>query len=122
MSHFTDRLPRNVEQGAVRSLKYSNDVVTTDGGFEVRNARWSTPLRTYEISFPTSTRTDATYLAVIALYQKTLGGTHSFDFQDWTDETGRTLVPVRFDTPLQITGIDIHHDHIEHITLVEVRL
>lgn len=120
--HLSDRLPSQVEQGAIRRLDYHTEVVTTDGGHEVRNARWSSPLRTYEISFPTSHRADDVYQAVIALYEKALGGLHSFDFKDWTDESGSTLVPVRFDTPLSITGIDRRLDKIEQLTLREVRL
>lgn len=121
MTHFTDRLPQQVEVGAIRHLTYSNEVVKTDGGAEVRNARWSAPLRSYEISFPTAVRTDPTYLAVIALYDMTLGGTHTFDYAEWTDNTQSTIIKVRFDSPLSIQGVDIKHDHIETLTIVEVR-
>lgn len=119
MSHLDQYLPSTVEQGAIRRLEYSTEVVTTDGGFEVRNARWSTPLRTYEISFPTSKRTADTYLAVRALYEAAKGGLHSFNFKDWT---AGEVVAVRFDTPLNIQGIDHNLDHIETLTLKEVRL
>ena len=122
MSHLADRLPSQVEQGAVRLLDYKTEVVETDGGYEVRNARWINPLRTFEISFPTSTRDDATYQAVISLYEKAKGGLHSFNFKDWTDESGATFIAVRFDTALSITGIDHRLDKIEHMTLKEVRL
>ena len=120
MAHLTITLPRQVEQGAIRRLNYSNDIVTTDGGREVRIARWAQPLRHYEISFPAAVRTDAIYLAVISLYNASLGGLHSFNFTDWTDSG--TVVPVRFDTPLVITGLDINHDHIDTLTLIEVRV
>lgn len=121
MTHYSDRLPQQVEVGAIRHLTYSNEVVKTDGGSEVRNARWSTPLRSYEISFPTATRDNAVYLAVLRLYDLTLGGTHTFDFAEWVDNSLSTVVQVRFDSPLSIQGVDIHHDHIETLTLVEVR-
>lgn len=122
MTHFTTRLPQQVELGAIRNLNYENEIVTTDGGYEVRNARWSSPLRTFEISFPTANRSDPVYQAVVALYAQTMGGLHSFEMIDWTDETGNTIVPVRFDTPLAIRGVDKYHDHIETLTLKEVRL
>lgn len=121
MTDFTDRLPSTVEQGALRRLSYATDVVTTDGGHEVRNARWATPLKTFEISFPTSRRDDDVYQAVVFLFEKTLGGLHTFLFKDWTDESGSSLIRVRFDSPLEITGIDRRLDHIEKLTLMEVR-
>jgi uncharacterized protein (TIGR02217 family) len=123
MAHLAATLPKQLEVGAVRKLNYSTEVVTTDGGREVRNARWATPLRTYEVSFPTALRqTDPVYQAVVSLYAAALGGLHSFSFVDWTDGTGSTIVPVRFDGPLTITGIDHRLDHIDQITLTEVRL
>lgn len=119
MADLPDFLPSNVEQGALRRLRYSTDVVTTDGGYEVRNARWAEPLLTFEISFPTSKRNDDTYQAVRALYEKSLGGAYTFGFKDWAD--GGAVKTVRFDSPLSITGIDRNLDHIETITLVEVK-
>lgn len=119
MADLPDYLPSNVEQGAVRRKRYSTDIVTTDGGFEVRNARWSEPLLTFEVSFPTSKRTDDTYLAVQALYEKAKGTLYSFNFRDWAN--GGNVIAARFDSPLTLTGIDRNLDHIETLTLVEVK-
>jgi len=121
MTHFAMRLPVQIEVGAVRDLEFSTDIVTTDGGNEVRNARWSTPLRRYQLTVPTSKRDDAAYLQVINLYMVTLGGAHTFEFAEWVDETQGTIVKVRFDSKLSITGIDKYRDHIETFDLVEVR-
>lgn len=121
MAHLGMRLPREVELGAVRRLEYSTEVVKTDGGHEVRNSRWSEPLRSYDLSFPPSRRDDPVYLAVITLYEAAKGGLHSFDIAEWIDETEATIIPVRFDSPLTINGIATHLDHIETLTLVEVR-
>ena len=122
MTHFTHRLPRQIEVGAIRRLQYSTTVVKTDGGGEVRRARWSAPLRSYDISFPAAKRDDAVYQAVLYLYELTLGGLHSFDMAEWVDEAEATIVPVRFDSPLTILGINRRLDHIETLTLVEVRV
>lgn len=121
MAHIDTTLPEEVELGAIRRLKWETEVVTTDGGYEVRNSRWSSPLKTFEVSFPPATRDNGIYQAVIALYEAAEGGLHTFNFTDWTDETGGTVVRVRFDSPLEITGIATHLDHIETVTLVEVR-
>jgi hypothetical protein len=118
MAHINTTLPREIELGAVRRRKYQTEIVTTDGGHEVRNARWSAPLRTYEISFPPSRRDDPNYIAVCALFDECLGGLHTFSMTDWTD--GST-VKVRFDSDLSLTGIDPRYDHIDSLTVVEVR-
>lgn len=48
---FVDQqLPADIEAGAKAKPRYSTDVITTDGGWEVRNSRWSYPLFTFEIS------------------------------------------------------------------------
>lgn len=120
--HHAVNLPEQVELGAVRRMEWRTEVVTSDSGREVRNNRWATPLKTYDLSFPPSQRDDAVYVAVVELYELVEGGLHSFNFVDWTDETGATVIPVRFDTPLTITGLAPHLDHIETLTLVEVRL
>lgn len=118
MAHLAASLPVEIELGAVRRLRWGTEVVTTDGGYEVRNNRWATPLRSYDVSFPPSTRDDPVYLAVIELYEAAEGNLNSFDFTDWTDSQ---IVRVRFDTPLEITGLATHLDQIENVTLVEVR-
>lgn len=118
--HLPDFLPREIEIGAVRRLENQTEVVDTDGGYEVRNNRWTGPKRIFEVSFPTAVRDDPIYLDVIALYDLAQGGLHSFNFHDWTDESGGTVVPVRFDSPLEITGLATHIDHIETLTLKEV--
>lgn len=118
MADLTSTLPDEVEIGAMRRLEYKTDVVETDGGFEVRNARWSEPLKVYEISYPHSQRTDANYLAVLALYDEAKGGLLSFNFTDWTDDT---TVEVRFDSPLEIESPAGHLDHIVSMRLKEVR-
>jgi uncharacterized protein (TIGR02217 family) len=119
MAHLNESLPPEIEIGAVRRIRWGTEIVTTDGGYEVRNNRWATPLRTYDIAFPPANRDDPIYLAVVALYEAAEGSLHSFDFTDWTDNE---VIAVRFDTPLEIVGLATHLDQIENMTLVEVRL
>lgn len=122
MAHLAASLPRRVELGAVLRDDWGTEVVTTDGGHEVRNSRWSTSLRAYDVSLPPMRRDDPDYEALRELFTEAKGKLHSFNFHDWTDETHATIVAVRFDTPLQITGIAQHLDHIDTFTLAEVRL
>lgn len=111
-------LPEEVEIGAHRRLEWKTDVTETDGGFEVRNSRWSQPLRVFEISYPHSTRTGSIYLAVLDLYEEAKGGLYSFNFKDWTDGQ---IIPVRFDSALEIDTPAGHLDHIVSMVLKEVR-
>lgn len=120
MTDFADHLPEEVEIGAVKRTEWGTEIVTTDGGFEVRNNRWSRPKLSFEVSFPHSRRDDDIYQAVIALYEKCEGMTHSFLMTDWTDESGGTVVRVRFDSPLEIMSPASHLDHIETLILREV--
>jgi Conserved hypothetical protein 2217 (DUF2460) len=122
MTHLATFLPGEIELGPVQRTDWGIEVVTTDGGYEVRNARWSAPLRTFDISFPPSTRDGEVYQAVKQLYADSMGGLHSFNYRVWDDESGMTIVPVRFDSPLEIEGMAGHLDHIATFTLKEVRV
>lgn len=118
MPDLATRLPGEIELGAVRRADRRTQVVEQDSGHEVRNNRWSSALRVYEISFPVSTRDGSVYQQVLELYEEAQGGLYSFNFTDWTD--GTTL-PVRFDSELQITSPAGHLDQIGALVLKEVR-
>lgn len=122
MAHLIASLPQEIELGAVRRLDYGTETVQTDGGYEVRNNRWSAPLRVYEISYPPAHRDDPVYLAILNLYDEAEGMLHSFDYHEWIDETESTIVPVRFDSPLEITGLTPDIDQVVSLVLKEVRL
>ena len=111
-------LPEEVEIGAVRRLDWGTKSVEQDNGTVVRNNRWSTPLRTFEISFPISDRAGSVYQAVLALYEEAKGGLYSFNFIDWTTEE---TVVVRFDSELQIATPTGWLDHIGQLVLRETR-
>lgn len=121
MTHLATFLPPEIELGPVQSSDYGIDIVTTDGGFEVRNARWSSPLRTFQVAFPASTRDGEVYNAVRDLYAESMGGLHSFNYRVWDDESGTTIVKVRFGSPLEIEGLATHLDKIATFSLIEVR-
>jgi uncharacterized protein (TIGR02217 family) len=199
MTHISARLPAEVELGAIRRDNDDIEVVRTDGGHEVRNARASQSLLEFDISYPASLRDGSVYLAVRAAYKAARGRLYSFDFRDFSEYqatnevfgegdgvttafpliksytfgtetherrifrpvsaialkgdgvvigsgysvnyatgvvtftgapangvelswTGEFNVPARFETPMEISGIATHLDHIENMTLVEVRL
>ncbi len=67
---------------ATKRRAYSTEVVTTDGGAEHRNARWSASLSEWDVTIPACKRSSADYLALIALFEATLGSLRSFTFHD----------------------------------------
>jgi uncharacterized protein (TIGR02217 family) len=120
MAELAIELPNSIEIGATKRLEWIPEIVTSDGGKEVRNQRTSRAKRYYDIAFPTCTRDNAAYLAVLQLFEESMGGNDSFWITDWTDESGETKVKVRFDGELQISSPAGHLDHIDTFTLVEV--
>lgn len=119
MGHIATTLPDEIESGATQVRDYSTQIVTTDGGHEVRNNRWASPLRRYEASYSALERDGATHTAVVDLFEEAEGSLHTFNFADWTDGSGTVRV-VRFDGPLELTGIANHLDEVS-FRLVEVR-
>lgn len=117
--HLWLSLPQKMEIGAVRADDWAADVVETDGGYDVRNTPWSTPLRQYHLALPIKAADDADFVALRAMWSNALGQVHSFNFTDWID--GDT-VRVRFDGGLQFTTpkrMQLHHT--DTFTLKQVR-
>lgn len=114
-SQFT----RNIEIGALRIDGQDGlEVVTTDGGKEVRNARTELDPRQWEISLPPcSTSDSADYDSVRQMWRDTERGAHSFLFYDYIDDE---LVRVRFASPVQISMPAGHLRKIETFTVREV--
>jgi hypothetical protein len=114
------RFTENVEIGAVRIHgQDSLEVVTTDGGKELRNLRAENEPRRYDISLP-MVHLDgdtADYDATRQLWADSGRGLEPFWFHDFVDEED---VLVRFETPLQITAPAGHLRHIDTFTLKEV--
>ena len=82
---IADTLPTQVELNAIIRPKFSTEVVTTDGGWEVRNSRWAYPLHEIELSFPASKRDATNFLAVRDLYYAAGGSAETFLFKAWND-------------------------------------
>lgn len=118
--HLANQLTRNIEIGAVRIHSQDGlEVVTTDGGKEVRNLRAEDEPRRWEVSLPTASTNGDTddYEAVRQMWADTERGLHTFWFYDFIEDE---LVKVRFESPLQITAPAGHLRHIDTFTLKEV--
>jgi hypothetical protein len=118
--HLAAQLTRNIEIGAVRVHNQDSlEIVTTDGGKEVRNLRATDEARRWEISLPTVSTSGSTtdYDSVRQMWADSERGLHTFNFYDWVEDE---LVKVRFDSSLQITAPAGHLRHIDTFTLKEV--
>lgn len=87
-----DRLSRNIEVGAIARPRYMTDVITTDGGYEVRNQRWSYPLFEFEFNIEPGNRRpgsgDDGLREFINLFHAAAGRYDTFRFRDWGDYQG----------------------------------
>jgi hypothetical protein len=118
--HIASQFTRNIEIGAVRVHGQDGlEIVSTDGGKEVRNLRAEAEARRWEISMPTINTNGDTddYDSARQMWADTERGLHTFDFYDFIDGE---LVKVRFDSPLQITAPAAHLRHIDTFTIKEV--
>ena len=118
MAHIAAQLTRNIEIGARREDSIDGlEVVTTDGGQEVRNSRADFEPRRYEIAGYTCTIDNEDFVSMRAMWRDTERGLHTFNFYDWIDQE---IVKVRFETPMSITSEAGHLFHIDTLTLKEV--
>jgi hypothetical protein len=121
MAHLNLQLTHNIEIGAVRIHgQDSLEIVTTDGGKEVRNARAEDEPRRFEFSMPTvniETGDTTDYDAVRQMWADTSRGLDTFNFYDFVE---LEIVKVRFESPLQITAPSKGLRHIDTFTLKEV--
>lgn len=90
MTFINTRLPTDVETNARRIEDELIDVVRTDGGYEVRNARHSQALYSYEIDFGPRDYDEETQADVYEMWRASRGGLYAFRFRDW-DTKNSTL-------------------------------
>lgn len=120
MSHIDERLPENVEIGAVRIDPQDGlEVVRQDNLRSVRNSRVDADPVQWEIAFPvTNVEGDSTaeYTAVRVMWQQTERGLHTFNFKCFVDGA---VHKVRFDSPLQTEAPAGHLRKYQTMTIVE---
>jgi uncharacterized protein (TIGR02217 family) len=91
MTVFVDqRLPMEIEAGAKARPRYSTDVITTDGGWEVRNSRWAYPLMEFDITaFEPATHESDEYDVLdefLDIFHVCGGSAGAFRFHYWRDK------------------------------------
>jgi hypothetical protein len=119
MAHLNFTFPTRMGNGAKRIARWDVEIVSTDGGGEVRNSRWSEPLWTFEVPIPIFASDDhEDFQFIQQLWEDANGATHTFNF--WDDLKQVTRV-VRFEEDLQISDVVGPYRQFETIRLQEVR-
>lgn len=85
---IADRLDAEIECGAKARPKFSTEIVTTDGGWEVRNSRWRYPLHQFEFNLEPNPRDEADFLEFRDLFYAAGGCDETFLFRHWADDEG----------------------------------
>lgn len=80
-----DRLPDDIECGARARPRFSTEIVTTDGGWEVRNSRWAYPLHEFEFNLSPNPRDAEDFLHFRDLFYAAGGSDEAFLFKHWAD-------------------------------------
>lgn len=112
-------LPTAIENGARRTKRRDIGVATQDNGNEVRNTRWSGPLRVWEIEFNNADIDHPDHATVEQMWDDTLSGVYTFN---WTDEKANNEpVRVRFDADLTFTNTVGPFYHLDTFVIKEVR-
>lgn len=99
---LSSRLPEEIEAKAVKRIFYATEIVPQDGGGEVRTARWANAKAEWDVAVPPMFRTEADYLATIALFHEALGSADTFPFCD--PETGDDVAARFKDDAITISG------------------
>jgi uncharacterized protein (TIGR02217 family) len=80
------RITDHIGAGAIIRPKFSTEIVKTDGGFEVRNSRWSYPLHEMEFDLSPGVAGDDDDLEELReLFYAAGGAAESFKFRDRFD-------------------------------------
>lgn len=83
---LNELLDIDVIAGAKARPRYSTDIITTDGGFEIRNSRWSYPLFQFEFDvMPGFREGDEAIDAFINTFHVVGGAFGVFRFNYWRD-------------------------------------
>jgi uncharacterized protein (TIGR02217 family) len=84
-----ERLPNEIEAGAKAKPRYSTDIIPTDGGWEVRNSRWSYPLMSFEFNIEPGTRDENEHDVLdqfLEMFHACGGSAGAFRFNYWRDK------------------------------------
>jgi uncharacterized protein (TIGR02217 family) len=83
---INDLIGLALEAGAKCRIRYSTDVIVTDGGYRITNSRWAYPLHTFEFNLSPGYREDDAALdAFIDLFHAAGGAAGVFRFHYWRD-------------------------------------
>lgn len=83
-----DRLTSDIEAQAKCKPRFSTQIVTTDGGHEVRNSLWRYPRHVFEFNLAPDDPTSDYFTEFRDLYYAAGGAAEAFLFKHWSDFIG----------------------------------
>jgi uncharacterized protein (TIGR02217 family) len=99
-----DRLSEELEAGARMIPMFSTDIVTTDGGWEVRNSLWEYPRYRFEFNLMPDETDPEDIKEILDMFNAAGGSAEEFLFTPWADYQGIGEVAVALtSTAFQIT-------------------
>lgn len=99
-----DRLDEDIEAGAKMVPQYSTDIVTTDGGWEVRNSRWQYPRHRFNFNLMPNETDPSVIDAFVDIFNAAGGAFEEFLFTPFADYRGTDEAAVELTgTTFQIT-------------------
>lgn len=82
------RLSEDIEVGAKVRPKFSTDIITTDGGWEVRNSRWAYPKHQFEFNAAPGEQGEQDLDEFVDLFYAAGGCDETFKIKHWADFEG----------------------------------
>lgn len=102
MAFHETLFPTEISYGTSAGPGFNTSVLTTDGGHEYRNPRWTSPRRMYNVA--QNVKKDRDLAVLLSFYLARKGAENGFRFLDWSDYTTgekHTGKPSFTDQPLQ---------------------
>ena len=88
MSFYEIRFPTTIQAGTMGGPEWATDIVVTDSGYESRNARWSMPVRKWDVARAVMTREE--YEEILTFFMAVgHGRANGFRFRDRSDYRAR---------------------------------
>lgn len=85
MAFHETLFPTEISYGSSAGPGFNTKVLTTDGGREYRNPRWTAPLRHYDVA--ENVKKDRDLATLLSFFLARGGAEHGFRYKDWSDYT-----------------------------------
>jgi uncharacterized protein (TIGR02217 family) len=96
------RFPDTIGVHSTGGTHFTTDVVVLKSGFEQRNARWSTPLHSYDVA--SGIKNEADLSIMMHFFNSVRGRFIGFRFKDWLDYSSASILGKSITATDQVIG------------------